>query len=249
MIKFVHICITQYAKPRHRNERQMARARARTHTHTHTHTSQCMNWKMLTVLWNQAVHTDREVTANWLDILIKNKKEKTCVLIDVAISADRNVVKKEAEKKLKYKSLSTQIQLMWNMRRKIIPVLNGATRTVTEGLKKNLEAMPGIHSIDSLQKTVILGTSHIIRKVLQSEMGNLSVGDHRWFRRNARKKRSVTRENNNNNNNNMIIIMAASSRFTYAMRFSVRIPSGFPWGFRMIDRITPGKTGLFSVRN
>jgi len=37
----------------------------------------------VTVLWNQAVHTDREVTANRPDIIIKNKKEKTCTLIDV----------------------------------------------------------------------------------------------------------------------------------------------------------------------
>jgi len=50
----------------------------------------------VTVLWNQAVHTDREVTANRPDIIIKNKKEKTCSLIDVAITADRNVVQKEA---------------------------------------------------------------------------------------------------------------------------------------------------------
>jgi hypothetical protein len=34
-----------------------------------------------TVLWYQAVHTDREVTANRPDIIIKNKKEKTCTLI------------------------------------------------------------------------------------------------------------------------------------------------------------------------
>jgi len=51
-------------------------------------------------LWNQAVHTDREVTANRPDIIIKNKNEKTCTLIDVAIPADRIVVQKEAEKKL-----------------------------------------------------------------------------------------------------------------------------------------------------
>jgi len=59
----------------------------------------------VTVLWNQAVHTDREVSANRPDIIIKNKKEKTCTLIDVAIPADRNVVQREAEKKLKYESL------------------------------------------------------------------------------------------------------------------------------------------------
>ena len=46
-----------------------------------------------TVLWNQAVHTDREVRANRPDIKIINNKEKTCTLIDVAIPADRNVQK------------------------------------------------------------------------------------------------------------------------------------------------------------
>jgi len=44
------------------------------------------------VVWNQAVHTDREVTANRPDKIIKNKKEKTCTMIDVAIPADKNVV-------------------------------------------------------------------------------------------------------------------------------------------------------------
>jgi hypothetical protein len=36
-----------------------------------------------------------------LDTIIKNKKEKTCTLIDVAIPAGRNVMQKEVEKKLK----------------------------------------------------------------------------------------------------------------------------------------------------
>jgi hypothetical protein len=52
----------------------------------------------VTVLWNQAVHTDREVTANRPDIIIKNPKEKTCTLIDVAIPADRNVVQKKRKR-------------------------------------------------------------------------------------------------------------------------------------------------------
>jgi hypothetical protein len=51
----------------------------------------------------------------------------------------------------------------------IIPVLVGATGIVTKLLKTNLEAIPGKHSIDSLQKTAILGISHIILKVLESE--------------------------------------------------------------------------------
>ena len=122
------------------------------------------------MLWNQAVHTDREVTANRPDIIIKNKKEKTCTLIDVAIPADRSVVQKEAEEKLKYKSLlCIEIQRMWNLKYTIVPVIIGATGIVTRSLRKHLEAVPGKHSIDSLQKTAILGTAHIIRKVLQCE--------------------------------------------------------------------------------
>jgi len=46
---------------------------------------------------------------------------------------------------------------------------NNATGIVTRSLRKNLETVPGKHSIDSLQKAAILGTSHIIRKVLQCE--------------------------------------------------------------------------------
>ena len=68
------------------------------------------------VLWNQAVHTDREVTANRPDIIIKNKKGQTSTLIDVAIPADRNIVQKEAGKKLKYKSLCIETQRMWNLK-------------------------------------------------------------------------------------------------------------------------------------
>jgi hypothetical protein len=117
----------------------------------------------ITVLWNQEVQTDREVLGNRPDIIIKNKKDKICLLIDVAIPSDRNVVNKEAEKKLKHKKLSIEIQRMWNMTCLVIPVVIGATGIVTKGLKKYLETTPGNHSIDSLQKTAVPGTSHIIR--------------------------------------------------------------------------------------
>jgi hypothetical protein len=68
--------------------------------------------KDITVLWNQGAQTDREVLANRPDIIIKNKKDKICLLMDVAIPSDRNVIQKVSEKKLKYKNLSTEIQRM-----------------------------------------------------------------------------------------------------------------------------------------
>jgi hypothetical protein len=64
---------------------------------------------------------------------------------------------------------SIEIQIMWNMKYFVIPVIMGATGIVTKGIKKYLETISGKHSVDSLKKTAVLGTSHIIRKVLQSE--------------------------------------------------------------------------------
>jgi hypothetical protein len=56
-------------------------------------------------------------------------------MMDVLIPVDRNVMQKEAEKKLKYKSLYIEMQRMWNMKCMNILVIIGATRTVTNGLK------------------------------------------------------------------------------------------------------------------
>ena len=68
-------------------------------------------------------YTQTEKLQQICHIIIKNKKEKTRTLIDVAITADRNVVQKEAEKKLKYTSLCIEIQRMWNLKSTIAPVI------------------------------------------------------------------------------------------------------------------------------
>jgi hypothetical protein len=90
-------------------------------------------------------------------------------LIDVTIPSDKSVIQKEAKNKLKHKNLSIEIQRMWNMKCFVIPVIIGATGIVSRSLQKYLETILGQHSTDSVQKTAILGTSHIIRKVLQAE--------------------------------------------------------------------------------
>ena len=115
---------------------------------------------------------------------------------------------KGSRKKLRYKGC-IEIQRMWNMKWKVIPLITGATGIVTKGLKINMDAIPGKHSTDSLQKTAVLGTSHIVRKLLQSETWSLNGRDHRWFVRSTRKKRLVKRDDTTttttataNNNNN-----------------------------------------------
>jgi len=88
------------------------------------------------------------------------------MLIDVANSGDRYVIKKEAEKILKYKDLTIEIQHMWNIKARVIPVIKGATGTVPKSFRKYVSDIPGNHDIKELQKTAILGTAHILWKVL-----------------------------------------------------------------------------------
>jgi len=93
----------------------------------------------VTILWNQQVQTDRTIPNNKPDIIIRDNIKRTCMLKDVAISGERNVinplkaelnpichllallgahhifhisrirVKREAEKILKYKDLTIEI--------------------------------------------------------------------------------------------------------------------------------------------
>jgi uncharacterized circularly permuted ATP-grasp superfamily protein len=63
----------------------------------------------VTILWNQQVQTDRTILNNKPDIIIRDNEKGTFMLTNIAISGDINVIKKEAEKILKYKDLTIEI--------------------------------------------------------------------------------------------------------------------------------------------
>jgi len=76
------------------------------------------------------------------------------------------VIKKEAEKILKYEDLTKEIQRMWNINARVIPVIIGATGIISKSFRKYVSDIPGNHDVKELQKTAILGTAYISRKVL-----------------------------------------------------------------------------------
>jgi hypothetical protein len=117
------------------------------------------------ILWSQQVQTDRTIPSNKQDIEIRNNEKGTCMLIDVAMTGDRNVIQKEAEKILKYKYLTIEIKRMWNVKTRVIPVIIGATGTISNSFRKYANTIPGNHEVRELQKTATLGTAHIHRKV------------------------------------------------------------------------------------
>jgi hypothetical protein len=112
------------------------------------------------------VQTDRTTPNNKPDITIRDSEKGTCMLIDAETSGDRNVIKKEADKIVKYKDLTIEIQRMWNVKARMIPVIIGGTETISKSLRKYVSNIPGNYDLRELQKTAILGTAHIIQKVL-----------------------------------------------------------------------------------
>jgi MinD-like ATPase involved in chromosome partitioning or flagellar assembly len=74
--------------------------------------------------------------------------------------------KKKAQKIPIYKDLTIKIQRMWKVKTKVIPVIIGATETISKSFRKYVSNIPGNHEVKKLQKTAILGTAHILRKVL-----------------------------------------------------------------------------------
>jgi predicted sugar kinase len=118
------------------------------------------------------VPTDRTIPNNKPDIIIRDNERGTRMVIDVVISGDRNVIKKEEENILKSKDLSIEIQHTRSLKTKVIPIIIEATGTISKSLIKYLSNVHGKH-IKELQKTAILGAAHILRQV---QVQNFSQG-------------------------------------------------------------------------
>ena len=54
---------------------------------------------------------------------------------------------------------------MWHVKTNVIPVTLGAAGTISKSFRQYVSNIPGKHEVKELQKTAILGTAHILRKV------------------------------------------------------------------------------------
>jgi hypothetical protein len=55
---------------------------------------------------------------------------------------------------------------MWNVKTRVIPVIIGATGTISISFRKYVSSIPGNHEVREVQKTAILDTEHTFRQVL-----------------------------------------------------------------------------------
>ena len=88
-------------------------------------------------------------------------------MIDVAVPSDCNIRKKEHEKIDKYQGLREEMEKMWKVKAKVVPIVIGALGAVAPTLEKWLEEIPGETTEVSIQKNAILGTARILRRTLK----------------------------------------------------------------------------------
>ena len=91
------------------------------------------------LLWDFDIHTDHLISARRPDLMIINKKKRTCKIVNFAILADHRIKLKESEKKDKYLNLARELKKLWNMKVTIIPIVIGVFGTIIKGLLKGLE--------------------------------------------------------------------------------------------------------------
>ena len=89
------------------------------------------------------IQRDRVIEANRPDVVIKNKQEKSRLLIDVSIPTEKSTSVKVTEKLSKYKDLEIKVERMWGMKATTIPVVIGALELIKKGLEEYIQEIPG----------------------------------------------------------------------------------------------------------
>ena len=120
------------------------------------------------LLWDFTIQTDRHLPHNRPDILCVSHEHNTAYLIDVAVPGDSRLSQKINEKRQKYTDLKTEIQRMWNMRAVVVPLVIGSLGSIPTCLAKHLQSLNIYYGtlISKLQKSVLLGSCHILRRFI-----------------------------------------------------------------------------------
>ena len=123
------------------------------------------------ILWDFSIQTDHVIEARRPDLVVVDKKERSCKIIDIAVPGDSRIEEKEKDKikyqKEKYQDLGRELQKIWNVKVKIIPLVVGSLGAIPKQFGNRLKQIGIAVGTAQVQKTVLLGTARILRKVLE----------------------------------------------------------------------------------
>ena len=118
------------------------------------------------VLWDINIQCDNLIEARRPHLVVIDKKEQKEIIIDISVPADVRV--EEKEKVEKYQDLKREIRRLWKLRNvEIVPVVIGALGSVSTEIDRWMGKLGITCNVGLMQKTALLGTARILRKVLE----------------------------------------------------------------------------------
>ena len=126
--------------------------------------------------WNVPIHTSTKLPHNKPDLLIWDKKSKTCTVIEISCPADINITRKINEKMERYAPLMRNLQMMYNdYKFEMVPIVIGAFGFIPKDLKTSLESLNFDKKevkciIRKLQATAVSGTVKIVKTFIRFKM-------------------------------------------------------------------------------
>ena len=111
------------------------------------------------ILRDFSIQTDHVIEARRPDLVVVDKKERSCKIIDFAVPADSRIEEKEKDKIEKYQDLARELQKIWNVKVKIIPLLVGTLGALPNQFGNRLKQIGITAGTAQVQKTVLLGTA------------------------------------------------------------------------------------------
>ena len=99
-------------------------------------------------------------------MVVVDKTERSCKIIDFAVPGDSRI-EEEKDKIEEYQDLGRELQKIWNLKMKIIPLVVGSLGAISKQFVNRLKQIGITARIAQVQKTDLLGTARILRKVLE----------------------------------------------------------------------------------
>ena len=118
-------------------------------------------------MWDFSIQTDHFIETQRPDLVVVDKKERSCKIIDFAVSGDSRIDEKEKDKIEKYQELGRELQKIWNVKVKITPLVVGSLGAIPKQFSNRLKQIGITVGTAQVQKTVLYGTTRILRKVLE----------------------------------------------------------------------------------
>ena len=119
------------------------------------------------ILWNFSIQTDHVIEAQRPDLVAVDQKQRSCRIIYFAVPGDSRIEEKEKDKVEKYQDLGRELQKIWNVKVKIIPLVVGSLGAIPKQFGNRLKQFGITVGTSQVQKTGLLGTARIMRKVLE----------------------------------------------------------------------------------